>query len=95
MSEKPTSETAAGGPGQLTLWRILANPPGRIHIEDESTSAGVVTLCGARIPEDADALTSRQPETRVRNPDAPMCVTCLRGLDHTRATSKIVPAAAL
>ncbi len=74
------------GPEQLTLWRLRTSQPGLIHVEDEATAAGVVTLCGFQIPATADAMSSRQPADRARSPYAPMCAACLAALDHIRKT---------
>ena len=68
-------------PELLTLWR-LRTPGASIHIEDQTTTTGVVFLCEEEISSRVDALTSRQPEARVRNPYAPMCAGCLVALDQ-------------
>lgn len=70
----------------LTLWRLRTSQPGLIHIEDEATEAGVITLCGFQIPAIADAMSSRQPADRARSPHAPMCAACLAALDQIRET---------
>lgn len=69
------------GPDLLTLWR-LRTPGAEIHIEERPTRTGVVLLCEEEISSRGDALTSRQPEARVRNPHAPMCAGCLAALDQ-------------
>ena len=82
-----TRPTPDSGQELLTLWRLRTSKPGLIHIEDERTAAGVVTLCGFQIPAAADAMSSRQPADRARSPYAPMCAACLAALDHIRKTN--------
>jgi hypothetical protein len=72
---------------QLTLWRLRTSQPGLVHIEDEATEVGVITLCGFEIPATANAMSSRQPADRVRSPHAPMCAACVTALDHIRKTN--------
>lgn len=70
----------------VTLWRLRSRP--EIHIEDGPTHDGVVALCGFRIPSSVDALSSRQPVSRVRRAlTAPMCLSCRTLLDHRRKTN--------
>lgn len=76
----------SGGEELLTLWR-LRTPDASIHIEDRPTKTGVVLLCKEEISSRLDALTSRQPESRARNPFAPMCAGCLAALDLIRKTN--------
>lgn len=66
----------------LTLWRLRTSQPGLVHVEEQATAAGVITLCGFQIPASAGALSSRQPADRVRSPFAPMCAACVAALDH-------------
>ena len=81
-----TRPTPDSGQELLTLWR-LRTPGAEIHIEERATRTGVVLLCEEEISSRSDALTSRQPETRVRNPYAPMCGACLAALDQIRKTN--------
>lgn len=69
---------------ELTLWRVRTSQPGLIHIEDQATEFGVITLCGFEIPSTANAMSSRQPADRVRSPHAPMCAGCVTALGHIR-----------
>jgi hypothetical protein len=71
----------------LTLWR-LRTPGAEIHIEERPTRTGVVLLCEEEISSRGAALTSCQPEARVRNPYAPMCAGCLAALDQIRKTNQ-------
>lgn len=71
----------------LTLWRLRTSQPGLVHIEEQATAAGVITLCGFEIPATANAMSSRQPADRVRSPFAPMCAACVAALDHIRKTT--------
>lgn len=83
------TDKAAGksaGEELLTLWR-LRTPDAEIHIEDRPAKTGVLLLCEEEISSRLDALTSRQPEARVRNPYAPVCAGCLAALDLIRKTN--------